>query len=103
MTDELVLTEQEGSITVPSTTLARIAVRAAERVDGVRVRRPRRSVDVSVADGRAEVSLQLAARYGAVLPALTREVQAQVRDALTVMCGLEVRRVDVRVEELVER
>jgi uncharacterized alkaline shock family protein YloU len=103
MTDELVLTEAEGSISVPAATLARIVVRAAERIDGARVRRPRRGVDVSVSDGGAEVSLQLAARYGTPLPALAEGVQAQVRDALTGMCSLEVRRVDVRVEELVER
>jgi uncharacterized alkaline shock family protein YloU len=103
MTDELVLSETEGSIVVPAATLARIVVRAAERVDGARVRRPRRGVEVSVADGGADVSLQLAARYGAVLPALAEDVQVQVADALTAMCGLDVRRVDVRVEELVER
>ena len=103
MSDELVLAEKEGSITVPPATLARIVVRAAERVDGARVRRPRRGVDVSVADGGAQVSLQLAARYGVALPALAAEVQAQVRDALTAMCGVHVRRVDVRVEELLER
>jgi uncharacterized alkaline shock family protein YloU len=103
MSDELVLTETGGSITVPAATLARIVVRAAEQVDGARVRRPRRGVEVSVADGGAEVSLQLTARYGAVLPSLAEEVQAEVRDALQAMCELAVRRVDVRVEELVER
>jgi uncharacterized alkaline shock family protein YloU len=103
MSDELVVSEAEGSITVPAATLARIVVRAAERVDGARVRRPRRGVDVSVADGAAEVSLHLAARYGVALPGLAEHVQAEVRDALEAMCGLDVRRVDVRVEELVER
>jgi uncharacterized alkaline shock family protein YloU len=103
MSDELVVTEDEGSIIVPAATLARIVVRAAERVEGARVRRPRRGVDVSVADGAAEVSLQLTARYGSVLPSLAEGVQAEVRDALDAMCELDVRRVDVRVEELAER
>ena len=103
MSDELVLEETAGSITVPAATLDRIVVRAAERVDGAHVRRPRRGVDVAVADGEAQVSLQVAARYGVVLTELAERVQAQVREALTAMCGLDVRSVDVRVEELVER
>ena len=103
MSDELVLEETAGSITVPAATLDRIVVRAAERVDGARVRRPRRGVDVAIADGGAQVSLQLAARYGVVLTQVAEQVQAEVHEALTAMCGLEVRSIDVRVEELIER
>ena len=57
-------------------------IAAAELVDGARVRRPRRGLDVIVTDGSARVELELAARYGAVLPELAREVQANVTDAL---------------------
>jgi uncharacterized alkaline shock family protein YloU len=103
MTDDLVLAEPSGTIAVPATTLVRIAVRAAELVDGVRVRRPRRGVEVELDDGGATVSLQLAAPYGAVLPELAEAVQAEVARALERMCCVDVRRVDVTVEELVER
>jgi uncharacterized alkaline shock family protein YloU len=34
------------------------------------------------------------------LPALVRDVQLRVTDALTQMCGLDVSAVDVTVEEL---
>jgi uncharacterized alkaline shock family protein YloU len=101
MSDELVLTEPEGTITVPAATLARIVVRSAELAEGARVRRPRRGVDVEVAGGRATVTVKLAARYGAVLPDVAEEVQRQVADALTRMCGVEATSVDVVVEELV--
>ena len=101
MSDELVLTEPEGTVTVPAATLARIVVRAAELAEGARVRRPRRGVDVEVAGGSATVTIKLAARYGAVLPEVAEEVQQQVADALARMCGVEVRSVDVVVEELV--
>jgi uncharacterized alkaline shock family protein YloU len=47
------------------------------------------------------VTVKLAARYGAVLPEVAEEVQRQVADALARMCGVEVRSVDVVVEELV--
>jgi uncharacterized alkaline shock family protein YloU len=102
MSDELVLTEAEGTITVPAATLSRIVARAAERVEGTRVRRPRRSVDVEVAGSGATVSVRLAARYGAVLPELADAVQREVAAAIEQMCGLEPRRVDVAIEELVE-
>ena len=101
MSDELVLTEPEGTVTVPAATLARIVVRAAELSEGARVRRPRRGVDVEVAGGSATVTIKLAARYGVVLPDVAEEVQRQVADALARMCGVEVRSVDVVVEELV--
>jgi uncharacterized alkaline shock family protein YloU len=38
-----------------------------------------------------------------VLPQLVERVQAEVREVLETMFGLDVKRVDVTVEELVER
>ena len=102
MSDELVLREPSGAISLPAATLDRIVVRAAERVEGVRVRRPRRSVEVALARDEARVSVGLAARYGIALPELVAGVQEQVREALETMCGVEVRAVDVAVEELLE-
>ncbi len=102
MSDQLVLTEPEGTITVPAATLSQLVVRAAERIDGARVRRPRRNVDLDVAGDYANVTVRLAATYGAVLPELADAVQRAVATAVEQMCGLEARRVDVAVEELVE-
>jgi uncharacterized alkaline shock family protein YloU len=101
MTDQLEIIAPEGKVTVPAATLARIVVRAAELADGARVRRPRRGVDVEISDGRAAVTLRLAARYGVVLPQVAEEVQRHVAEALGQMCGIEVRTVDVAIEELV--
>ena len=101
MSDQLVVTEPEGTVCVPAATLARIVVRAAERTDGARVRRPRRAVDVEVTGDSAAVTLRLAARYGTVLPQLAEEVQGHVARALEQMCGVEVRSVDLAIEELV--
>jgi|ERR671936_1619440 uncharacterized alkaline shock family protein YloU len=103
MSDELVLSEPAGTIVVPAATLTRIVVRAAERVDGARVRRPRRGVEIELSDDSVRVSLQLAARYGCVLPELAGAVQEEVAHAIAEMCGVQVRRVDVAIEELVER
>ena len=87
-----------GSITVAASTLNDLVVRAAESVGGAEVRRGRRRLDVDVADGHASVRLELSARYGVVLPALARQVQERVADALSGMCGVEVDAVDVSVE-----
>jgi uncharacterized alkaline shock family protein YloU len=80
--------------------LTQIVVRAAEAVDGARVRRPRRKVSVTVEHGRAHVDLELAVEYGKVLPDVARDVQREVADALARMCDLAVDGVDVSVEEL---
>ena len=101
MSDQLVVREPEGTVCVPAATLARIVVRAAERADSARVRRPRRAVDVEVTGDSAAVTLRLAARYGTVLPQLAEEVQGHVARALEQMCGVDVRSVDLAIEELV--
>jgi uncharacterized alkaline shock family protein YloU len=89
-----------GEIRVAGDALAGVVIAAAEHVDGARVRRPRRGLDVGVSDGSIRVELELAARYGAVLPELARAVQAGVTDALRASTGFTVERVDVAIEEL---
>ena len=80
--------------------MTQIVVRAAEGVEGARGRRHRRKVAVEIGDGRARVDLELAVEYGRVLPEVARDVQREVTDALTRMCGVTVDAVDVSVEEL---
>jgi uncharacterized alkaline shock family protein YloU len=100
MSDGYVLQEEGGSIDVTSGALAQIVQRAVESVEGARVRRPRRGLDLRVEDGRARVELELAVRYGIVLPDLARDVQERVAEALSAMVDLDVEAVDVSIEEL---
>lgn len=83
-----------GTITVPDSALLQIAVRAAENVDGVRVRR-KRAVDV---EGRI-VRLELSVHGDEPLLAVGEAVQRSVGEALVSMCGLDLA-VDVTIEEL---
>jgi uncharacterized alkaline shock family protein YloU len=80
--------------------LTQIVVRAVDGVEGVRVRRPRRKIEIVVADGHVRVDLELAVEYGQVLPEVARDVQREVADALGRMCDFTVDAVDVSVEEL---
>jgi uncharacterized alkaline shock family protein YloU len=89
-----------GTIRIEGDALAALVVAAAELVDGVRVRRPRRGLSVEVSGGRARVSLELAVRYGAALPQVGALVQSGVADALQSSAGLAVDAVDVAIEEL---
>jgi uncharacterized alkaline shock family protein YloU len=100
MSDAHVLEEPGGTITVPGAVLSHVVVAAAESVDGVRVRRPRRGLELDVDDGRGRVAVELAVRYGEVLPEVAGEVQLRVRAALLDICGLDTSAVDVSVEEL---
>jgi hypothetical protein len=100
VTDPLVLPGPEGSITVPPAALDQLVVSAAQSVAGARVRRPRRSVEVLHAHGRASVSLGLCVRYGDSVSELARAVQERVAEAVAESCGLTVDRVDVTVEEV---
>jgi uncharacterized alkaline shock family protein YloU len=100
MTDPYVIESERGTITVPPALLSHIVTRAAETVDGARVRRPRRGLEVVVEDGRASVSLELVVRFGLVLPDVAREVQDQVGESLRSICEVETTTVDVTIEEV---
>jgi uncharacterized alkaline shock family protein YloU len=97
-----VVDERGESITVSPGALSQIVVRAAESIEGVRVRLPlpRRRVEVVLRDGHARVELALAVRYGEILPDVARDVQHRVADALARMCAVDVEAVEVTVEEL---
>lgn len=90
----LVISGETGTITVPDAVLVGIAVRAAEQVEGVRVRR-RRTIDL---DARA-MRLTVAARRGEPLVELGRRTQEAVADALKAICGLDVT-VDLAIGDL---
>jgi uncharacterized alkaline shock family protein YloU len=98
MTDSFAIEGDAGTITVPGGTLTSVVTRAAEAVDGARIRR--RGVNVVVAEGSARVRIDLSFRYGVVLPQAGAEVQRVVADALAQMFGLETTAVDLHVEEL---
>ena len=97
--DAHVIPGAQGEVRIAGDALAALVIAAAEQV-GARARRPRRGLDISVADGTVRVELELAARYGAVLPELARAVQENVTEALRGSAGLTVERVDVSIEEL---
>jgi uncharacterized alkaline shock family protein YloU len=90
----LVVTTELGTVTVPEALLVDIAVRAAESVEGIKVRR-RRTVDT---DARV-VRLSVSARRGEPLVELATRAQDAVADALEATCGIETK-VDVTVGEL---
>jgi uncharacterized alkaline shock family protein YloU len=96
---ELLRTD-DGAVSISSAALSRLAVQAAEQVDGARVRRRRRGVRVQVEADRARVALELSVRHGAVVPELTRSVQERVTEALRTMLEVEVDAVEVSVEEV---
>jgi uncharacterized alkaline shock family protein YloU len=98
--DGYTITGPGGTIRIEGDALAALVVAAAEHVDGARVRRPRRGLSVTIAEGRARVELELAVRYGTSLPELGASVQQAVSEALRRSAGLEVDAVDVSIEEL---
>jgi uncharacterized alkaline shock family protein YloU len=74
--------------------LSGIAARAAESVDGIRVRR-RRTVDVE----GGVVRLAVAVRKGEPIIELATRAQDAVADALRTMCGIDPQ-VEIAVGEL---
>jgi uncharacterized alkaline shock family protein YloU len=98
MSDGYVVRGADGSISVTAAALASIVRRAAESVEGARVRR-RRGLELRIDGETAHVELELAAAFGAVLPDLARAVQERVAESLGSMCALQAT-VDVAVEEL---
>jgi uncharacterized alkaline shock family protein YloU len=95
-----VIEHESGTITFTPGVLADVVARSAEEVDGARLHRRRRGLEIDVSDGRARVALELSVRYGEVLPEVAGAVQRRVAEGLSSMCGLDVDAVDVSVEEL---
>ena len=96
---ELVRTDA-GAVSISPGALSQLVVRAAESVDGARVRRPRRGLQIELGGGSARVTLELAVRRGVVLPEVARAVQDSVAGALETMCEVRVDAVDVSIEEV---
>jgi hypothetical protein len=100
MTDPLVFRGPEGSVTVTAGALTELVARAARTVEGARVRRPKRSIEIRHDERRVSAALELGASYGVALPELARSVQERVAEALGRVSGLTVERVDVTLEEV---
>jgi uncharacterized alkaline shock family protein YloU len=100
VTEPLVVGGPEGSITVVPAALESLVLQAAQTVEGARVRRPKRSVEVTHDSGRVAVSFELAVEGGVPVPELARAVQERVAEAVAVASGLEVASVDVSIEEI---
>ena len=92
------MTEVSEGVIVTPAALSQLIVRAAERVDGVRVRLPLPRRRIELRDGA--VALELTVRYGLVLPEVARAVQQSVAEALSGMMRIDVKAVDVSIEEL---
>jgi uncharacterized alkaline shock family protein YloU len=79
------------------------AAAAATLVDGVEVARGRfarprgRGAHVEVDGDRVRARVEIACRYGAVLPDAARDVQRHVTATLRTLTGLDVAGVDVEV------
>jgi len=100
VTEPLVFRGEAGTVTLTAAALTRLVAQAVAEVEGARLRRPKRGLEVRHGDGRAAVELELSGRFGASLPDLARAVQERVADALAQTTGLEVDRVDVEIAEV---
>jgi uncharacterized alkaline shock family protein YloU len=97
--DDVVVEGKLGRIELTSAALASLVVRAAESVPGVRVRRPRRGLDIGVDGTRASVELGVAGPLDGVLPEIGEQVQRAIADALRASASLDAS-VSVVFEEL---
>jgi hypothetical protein len=88
-----------GSVRVSEAALVQLVDGAVSAVDGAKLRR-RRRMSLELADGHARAELDIALRYGLVIPDAARAVQEEVGRALARMCDVEVDAVDVAVVEL---
>ena len=96
-----VLTRSDGgSVRVSEAALAQIVGGAVASVEGARLRKGRRRLELDLADGHARAELEVAVAYGAFLPDVARAVQERVGDALERACDVAVDAVDVSVVEL---
>jgi uncharacterized alkaline shock family protein YloU len=88
-----------GTVSLEPKALEQLVRHAAESVDGARVVRSGRGLEIAVGeDGAATVAVIVTAPRGAVLPELGRHVQVRISEALVDMLDAPPARVDVTVE-----
>ncbi len=88
-----------GTVSLEPKALEQLVRHAAEEVDGARVVRTGRGLDVSIGEnGAATVAVVLTAPRGAVLPELGERVQSRISEALVDTLDAPPGRVDVTVE-----
>ena len=97
--DHLVVEGALGRIELTTAALASLVLRAAESVPGVRVRRPRRRLDVTIDGSTAHVEVGVTGPLEGVLPGVGESVQRAIATAVGGATALAVT-VDVVFEEL---
>jgi uncharacterized alkaline shock family protein YloU len=100
--DDLVTESTLGRIAVSGSALAAHARKAAHAVEGVRVRRPRRALEISVDGDALHIALRIDVDPGSSLAAVGRAVQEAVATAVSRTTGRLVT-VDVAIDGLGHR
>ena len=88
-----------GRVELTGTALASLVARSAATVPEIRVRRPRRGIEVVVGPASIHVQVAVEGAVGSVLPELGKTVQRAVAEAVSASTGLETS-VDVVFEDL---
>jgi hypothetical protein len=97
--DHLAVDGPHGRIELTGAALASLVVRAAESVPGVRVRRPRRALDVAIDGSSAHVAVGMTGPLDGILTDVGESAQRAIAEAVGAATGLAVS-VDVSFEEL---
>jgi len=108
MAEYVTRAEENGTINIAEDVVAAIVVDALKEVEGVGAmsqnvgeqlsgKKAARGVRVEKVDDAIAIDLYLMARYGFEIPALARQVQAKVSDAVGGMTGFPVKEVNVHV------
>ena len=108
MAEYVTRAEENGTIHIAEDVVAAIVADAVKDVEGVGAvsqnvgeqlsgKKAVRGVRVEQVDDAIVIDLYLMARYGYEIPALARQVQSKVSDAVGGMTGFPVREVNVHV------
>lgn len=108
MAEYVTRAEENGTINIAEDVVAAIVVDALKEVEGVGSmsqnvgdqlsgKKAARGVRVEKVDDAIAIDLYLMARYGFEIPALARQVQSKVSDAVGGMTGFPVKEVNVHV------
>lgn len=112
--DEITIEEDTGKVNISDEVVATIAGIAASEIEGVAgmaggaldtlseklgaKKSPQKGVKVSVSEEGAVVDLYIVVNFGVRIPELAWEIQENVKNSIESMTGIEVLKVNVRVE-----
>lgn len=91
---------EDGNIEISEAVLITFVEKTVDEFEGISLSKRRKSVKVTRSDNGSTIDLGLDVNYGTNIPETVKKLQAEVKDRITKLAGINVKEINVVVEGL---